>query len=274
MSASDVGLPDGPAPRPLSVEEIQEYVQLYATAASNAVHKAGFDGVEIHAANGFLLDQFLHDRSNIRTDAYGGSPANRARFPLEVTDAIVKAVGQKKTAIRFSPWGTYLGTFFSIHIHCLFLTFLVDMYFADPKPTYAYIVSELRERFPELAYLHVVEPRADGTSTVDVKDGYSNDFIRDIWGDRPLISAGGYTRATAIAAAEKGELIAFGRPYLANVSSFCPSCAISDSDFVCSPICHTVLYTGLRSLSGTARCTMPLGALTLQGTPTTHLHLL
>jgi NADPH2 dehydrogenase len=102
----------------------------------------------------------------------------------------------------------------------LFLTFLVDMYFADPKPTYAYIVSELRARFPELAYLHVVEPRADGTSTVEVKDGYSNDFIRDIWSDRPLISAGGYTRTTALAAAEeKGDLIAFGRSYLANVSS-------------------------------------------------------
>jgi NADPH2 dehydrogenase len=130
VSASDVPLPDGPdrlgkirrqpVPRPLSVEEIQEYVQLYATAASNAVHKAGFDGVEIHAANGFLLDQFLHDRSNIRTDAYGGSPANRARFPLEVTDAIVKAVGQKKTAIRFSPWGTYLGAFLSLRFLCYF----------------------------------------------------------------------------------------------------------------------------------------------------------
>jgi hypothetical protein len=148
------------------------------------------------------------------------------------------------------------------------------MYFADPKPTYAYIVSELRARFPELAYLHVVEPRADGTSTVEVKDGYSNDFIRDIWGDRPLISAGGYTRATAIAAAEeKGDLIAFGRSYLANVSSLCLQCAKSDSDFVCSPICLTVLYTGLRSLSGTARCTMRPGAPTPRDTPTTHLRL-
>ncbi|KAJ6541621.1 hypothetical protein B0H19DRAFT_958591 [Mycena capillaripes] len=200
VSASDVPLVGGPAPRPLTVEDIQEYVQLYATAASNAVHRAGFDGVEIHAANGYLLDQFLHDRSNIRTDAYGGSVENRTRFPLEVADAVVKAVGQKKTAMRLSPWGTYL-----------------DMHFDNPKPTYAHLVTELRERYPDLAYLHVVEPRADGGETVEVKDGYSNDFIRDIWGDRRLISAGGYTRETAIAVAEeKGDLIAFARPYVAN----------------------------------------------------------
>ncbi|KAF7360493.1 putative inactive dehydrogenase EasA [Mycena venus] len=189
VHASDVPQERRRAPRPLTVEEIQEYIQLYATAASNAVHKAGFDGVEIHAANGYLLDQFLHDRSNIRTDAYGGSVENRTRFPLEVAEAVVKAVGQKKTGLRISPWGTYN-----------------DMYFEHPKPTYAHLITQLRDRYPELAYLHVVEPH-----------GYSNDFIRDIWGDRPLISAGGYTRETALATAEeKGDLIAFSRPYIAN----------------------------------------------------------
>ncbi|KAJ7931718.1 hypothetical protein B0H13DRAFT_831706 [Mycena leptocephala] len=201
VSASDVPISGREPPRPLSVEEIQEYVQLYATAASNAVHKAGFDGVEIHAANGYLLDQFLHDRSNLRTDAYGGSVENRTRFPLEVAEAVVKAVGQKKTAMRISPWGTYN-----------------DMHFDNPKPTYTHLITELRDRYPELAYLHVVEPRVDGSETVEnIKDGYSNDFIRDIWGDRRLISAGGYTRETALAAAEeKGDLIAFARPYIAN----------------------------------------------------------
>ncbi|KAJ7931737.1 hypothetical protein B0H13DRAFT_1957416 [Mycena leptocephala] len=201
VSASDVPISGQEPPRPLSVEEIQEYVSLYATAASNAVHKAGFDGVEIHAANGYLLDQFLHDRSNVRTDAYGGSVENRARFPLEVAEAVVKAVGQKKTAMRISPWGTYN-----------------DMHFDHPKPTYTHLITELRDRYPEFAYLHVVEPRADGGETVEhIKEGYSNDFIRDIWGDRQLISAGGYTRETALAAAEeKGDLIAFARPYIAN----------------------------------------------------------
>ncbi|KAJ7239766.1 putative NADPH2 dehydrogenase chain OYE2 [Mycena haematopus] len=202
VSASDVPIHGRPSPRPLTVEEIEEYVQLYATAASNAVHKAGFDGVEIHAANGYLLDQFLHDGSNVRGDRYGGSAENRTRFPLEVVEAVAKAVGQKKTALRVSPWGT-----------------VQDMQFVDgdPRPTYTSLVTQLRDRFPDLAYLHVVEPRVDGSETVDIKDGYSNDFIRGIWGDRRLISAGGYTRETAIAAAEeKGDLIAFGRSYIAN----------------------------------------------------------
>ncbi|KAJ7894525.1 hypothetical protein B0H13DRAFT_1624810 [Mycena leptocephala] len=202
VSASDVPLTGEPAtPRPLTVDELKEYVELYAQAASNAVHKAGFDGVEIHSANGYLLDQFLHDRSNIRTDAYGGSIENRVRFPLEVVDAVVKAVGQKKTAFRISPWGTVL-----------------DMHFDNPKPTYAHLVTELRDRYPDLAYLHVVEPRVDGAETLDVvKKGHSNDFVREIWGKKPLISAGGYTRETAIAAAEeKGDLVAFARGYIAN----------------------------------------------------------
>ncbi|KAJ7439984.1 hypothetical protein FB451DRAFT_1355599 [Mycena latifolia] len=201
VSASDVPLNDGPAPHPLTVAEIQEYVQLHATAASNGVHKAGFDGVEIHAANGYLLSQFLHDRCNIRTDAYGGSIENRARFPLEIAEAVVKAVGQKKTGLRISPWASFQ-----------------DMHDDNPKPMYTHLVTEFRERYPDLAYLHVIEPRADGDHSVDVvKEGASNDFLRDIWGDRPLISAGGYTRETAIAVAEeKGDLVAFARPYIAN----------------------------------------------------------
>jgi 2,4-dienoyl-CoA reductase-like NADH-dependent reductase (Old Yellow Enzyme family) len=89
--------------------EIKEYVQWYATAASNAVHGAGFDGVEIHGANGYLVDQFTQDVSNKRTDAYGGSIENRARFALEVVDAVVNKVGAERTAIRLSPFGTYGG---------------------------------------------------------------------------------------------------------------------------------------------------------------------
>ncbi|KAJ7722560.1 hypothetical protein DFH07DRAFT_856827, partial [Mycena maculata] len=202
VSASDIPIEDGKAPCPLTVKEIQEYIQLYATAASNAMHKAGFDGVEIHATNGYLPDQFLHDRSNLRTDAYGGSVENCTRFPLEVAEAVVKAVGQKKTAIRISLWSTYN-----------------DMYFSHPKPTYAHLVTALHDLYPELAYLHVIEPRADGIETVEVKASYSNDFIREIWGNRPLISACGYTRETALAVAEKkGDLVAFGRPYIANMS--------------------------------------------------------
>ncbi|KAJ7886911.1 hypothetical protein B0H13DRAFT_894701 [Mycena leptocephala] len=201
VSASDIPLPGGPTPRPLAINEIKEYMELYAQAAKNAVNKAGFDGVEIHGANGYLIDQFLHDRSNTRTDAYGGSVENRVRFALEVTEAVVKAVGQKKTAFRITPWGTWQ-----------------DMQIDDPKPTYGHLVTELRNRYPDLAYLHAVEPRADGDGTsTTMKEHHSNDFLREIWGDRPFISAGGYTRASGIAAAEeKGDLIAYARPYIAN----------------------------------------------------------
>ena len=95
-------------PRELTVVEIKEYVQLYSKAASNAI-EAGFDGVEIHAANGYLLDQFLQTVSNERTDEYGGSVDNRMRFPLEVVNAVVETVGAERTAIRISPWSPFQG---------------------------------------------------------------------------------------------------------------------------------------------------------------------
>jgi NADPH2 dehydrogenase len=98
-----------PVPRALTVEEIGEYVQLFAKAARNAVLGAGFDGVEIHAANGYLPDQFLQTNSNKRTDSYGGSVENRARFVLEITEAVVNAVGANKVGIRLSPWSTFQG---------------------------------------------------------------------------------------------------------------------------------------------------------------------
>jgi NADPH2 dehydrogenase len=95
-------------PRELTVPEIQEYVQMYATAASNAI-KAGFDGIELHDANGYLMDQFLQDVSNQRTDEYGGNIENRVRFAKAVTDAVVKSIGVRRTAIRVSPWGRFAG---------------------------------------------------------------------------------------------------------------------------------------------------------------------
>lgn len=88
--------------------EVKEYIQLYAIAAKNAIH-AGFDGVEIHGANGYLIDQFTQDMSNKRTDEYGGSIENRTRFALDVTDAVCKAIGESKTGIRLSPWGAFNG---------------------------------------------------------------------------------------------------------------------------------------------------------------------
>lgn len=113
VGASSIPLSTRPAtdplPRPLTEIEIAEYVELYAQAAENAVKFAGFDGVEIHGANGYLIDQFLQDVSNNRTDGYGGSVKNRTRFALEVIDAVVQRVGASKTALRLSPWNPYSG---------------------------------------------------------------------------------------------------------------------------------------------------------------------
>lgn len=110
VGAGDIPLTDRPAPRPLTRDEIKEYAQYYATAAHNAVNRAGYDGVEIHMANGYLPDQFLQDVSNNRTDEYGGSIENRARFPLEILGAVANAVGEERTAIRLSPFNPWQGT--------------------------------------------------------------------------------------------------------------------------------------------------------------------
>ena len=125
--------------------EIKDYVRWFGEAAANAVHKAGFDGVEVHGANGYLVDQFLQDVSNKRTDGYGGSIENRARFALEVMDAVVAAVGQSKAAIRLSPWSRYQ-----------------DMRMEDPIAQFSYVVEQFKQRYPDLAYLHVVSPGAFG----------------------------------------------------------------------------------------------------------------
>ncbi|KAF5320753.1 hypothetical protein D9619_000005 [Psilocybe cf. subviscida] len=184
-----------PVPRELTLTEIHEYVDVYAQAASNAVHKAGFDGVELHGANGYFIDQFLQSNANQRKDAYGGSVENRSRFGLEVVDAVVKAIGEQRTAIRLSPWSTYQS-----------------MKMADPKPQFTHFVSALKASYPDFSYIHLVEPEDEPTATEE-----SNDFIRDIWLPRPLITCQNYNRETAIKQSEKtGELIAFGRWFIAN----------------------------------------------------------
>lgn len=212
MSASDIPLSyqSTPAPRALTVTEVKEYVRLFAKAASNAVHLAGFDGVEIHSANGYLLDQFLQDVSNKRTDEYGGSPENRARFGLEILEAVAKEIGADRMGIRISPWGKYQ-----------------DMGMADPKPAYTYFVEQMKARLPNMAYLHVTEPRVGAELGIQGVDGKErdegsisaeeeNNFLRRIWSPRPFITAGGYTRELAIKAANRGDIVAVGRHFLAN----------------------------------------------------------
>lgn len=144
VSASDVKMyENGPTPRPLTEDEIAATINDYATAAKNAVEKAGFDGVEIHGAHGYLIDQFTQDTSNKRTDKWGGSIENRARFAIEVARAVVSAVGADRTGIRLSPWARFQG-----------------MGMPDPIPQFSYLIHQLRQL--DLAFLHLVEPRVSG----------------------------------------------------------------------------------------------------------------
>jgi len=195
--------PPPPLPRALTVEEIEEYVRLYATAAENAILRAGFDGVEIHAANGYLPDQFLQTNANDRTDAYGGSVQNRVRFVLEVTDAVVRAVGAHRVGIRFSPWSTVLG-----------------MRMPDPVPTFAEVVTRIHDEYPDFAYIHVLEPTAKHRTVEEDaagKNDGSNKFLRDIWGDRPYIANYDFDRDSATETVEKeGGLISFGHHFISN----------------------------------------------------------
>ncbi len=111
VSSSDVPLSGtAPAPRPLSHDEILEYIAQFTNAAENAI-RAGFDGVEVHGANGYLIDQFTQTNSNKRTDEWGGSVEGRCKFALAVVDSVAKAIGDERTAIRLSPWSKFQGTF-------------------------------------------------------------------------------------------------------------------------------------------------------------------
>ncbi len=187
-------------PRALETAELAGIVADYAQAARNAI-AAGCDGVEIHGANGYLLEQFLQSRTNVRTDNYGGSIENRARLMLEVTDAVVAAVGAQRTGIRLSPYGR-----------------ANDSGEADPMPLYGYVTGELKKR--ALAYLHLLEPRASGAGQreVDHKDVPSGaKLFRPLW-DGPLITAGNFTAASAeeMVAAGHADAIAFGRYFISN----------------------------------------------------------
>ncbi|KAG2135251.1 NADH:flavin oxidoreductase/NADH oxidase [Suillus clintonianus] len=203
VSASPIPLSTDPVPVPhaLTEPEIKTYIDAYVTATRNAV-AAGFDGVEIHGANGYLIDQFLQEASNTREDGWGGSIEKRARFAIEIADALVKEVGAERVGIRLSPWSPFQ-----------------DMGSANPIPQFSYLVRELRKR--NLAYLHVTEPRVGGNIDVDAPPQSSNDFLRQIWCEEGksgvFISAGGYTRQTAIETAQdKGGMVAFGRLYIPN----------------------------------------------------------
>ena len=191
-------------PRALKLDEIPGIVEDYRKAAKAAVETAGFDGVEIHAANGYLIDQFLRSGSNHRTDAYGGSIENRARFLFEVVDAVVDAAGAGRVGIRLSP-----------------VTPANDASDPDPQPLFEDVVKGLASR--GLAYVHVVEGATGGAR--DFTQGAApfdwaalKAAYRDAGGAGAWIVNNGYDKALAedVIASGRADLVAFGRPFISN----------------------------------------------------------
>jgi NADPH2 dehydrogenase len=196
---------DHHVPREATEDEIWQIVDDFALAAKNAVEQAGFDGVEINACNGHMLDQFIQDTTNRRTDAWGGSVEKRSKLAIEIAKAVVAAVGKEKVGMRLSPWSEYLS-----------------MRMPDPVPQFSHLIGELRE--VGLAYIHLIEPRVAGDLVVETGRSESNIPFVDAWGtERPVVMAGGYSSESARKVLDIGGLyegrnvaIAFGRHFVSN----------------------------------------------------------
>jgi len=189
------GLKPHPVPQAMTGADIQSTIAEFSQAAINAI-AAGFDGVELHGANGYLLEQFIRPNSNQRTDNYGGPIENRARFVLEVADAVIAAIGKDKVGIRLSPYGVFND---------------MPLYNAM-EADYTYLAQQLNDR--GLVYIHLVDHSPQGAPPVPdaIKATFRKLFTRT------LILSGGYdaVRAESDLAAGKCDLIAVGRPFLAN----------------------------------------------------------
>ncbi len=182
-------------PRALETDEIQGIVEHYRLAAQNAL-AAGFDGIEIHSANGYLLDQFLRDGANKRTDGYGGTVENRIRLLLDVTEAVTAVWGSERVGIRLSPSGTFN-----------------DMSDSDPETLFVYLLEQLNRY--GLAYLHVIDALDS-----DIRHGakvVNLEKLRHAY-NGTLIVCGGYDRARAedVIAQAMADAVAFGQLYIAN----------------------------------------------------------
>jgi len=182
-------------PRAVTVDEIKTLVVDYGKAAENAI-EAGFDGVEIHGANGYLVDQFLHHDSNRRTDEYGGSSENMVRFPLEVLDEVIRKIGADRTGLRVSP-----GAYFNITGD------------NEDRAVFDHLLPALEQR--NLAFLHI--GIFDDSMEFDYLGGSASSYVRANY-SKTLVGVGSYSAETASNAigADKFDLIAFGRPFIAN----------------------------------------------------------
>ncbi len=184
--------------RAIEIEEIPQLVSQFRDAAVKAMD-AGFDGIELHNANGYLADTFLQDGTNRRTDRYGGSLENRARFSLELIDALVSVWGPGRVGVRVSPsgqWGAISDS--------------------DPEATFGHFAERLNER--PLAYLHIIEPRVKGVETIsEGQEPVASAFLRKIF-KGAIIAAGGFNKPGAVKILENGDadLVAFGRLFTSN----------------------------------------------------------
>lgn len=189
------GMQDQPVPKEMTKDDIIKTKDEFIIAAKNAI-EAGFDGIELHSANGYLLDQFLNPGSNQRKDEYGGSIENRCRFILEVAEATVKAIGKEKTGIRLSPYGAFNDV----------------QGFEETESEYSYLAERLYTI--GLIYIHLVDhssmgaPKVELSTTQKIRENFKN----------TLILSGGYDkeRAEKDLQSGAGDLIAFGRPFISN----------------------------------------------------------
>jgi 2,4-dienoyl-CoA reductase-like NADH-dependent reductase (Old Yellow Enzyme family) len=217
-------------PRVLTEEDIAEIIEDYARAAIGA-RAASFDGVESHGANGYLIDQFLRTGTNQRDDRFGGAIENRARFLLEVTDAVAEAVGADRVGVRLSPFGKFN-----------------DMYDSEGFTVWNYVADALGRR--SIAYLHLIGPRADEQSdnnAIDPNAPHAAAGLKRIFGG-PIISAGGYVADTA-----RGPPSPTARPTRSRSAAFSlptPTC-LSDRDVASS----SIVTTGPLSMAAARRAT-------------------
>ncbi len=194
MWTDTLGMQPMPQPAELTAEEIKQTIAEFAQAAKNAV-EAGFDGVELHGANGYLIEQFINPSTNKRTDAFGGSTENRSRFLIETAKAVISAIGKDKVGLRLSPYNTFND---------------LEVY-PEIAETYKYISGELNKL--DILYLHLIDALAnaseEGRSLVaTIRKTFKN----------TLILAGGYDKARAEQALEegRGDLVSFGRFFISN----------------------------------------------------------
>ena len=205
------GLQDYVEPRALGADELPVIVQDYVHAAKSAI-AAGFDGVEIHAANGYLLDQFLRNGSNQRADAYGGSFENRARLLMEVTQAVVDTIGSNRTGVRLSPVNPFN-----------------DMNDSDPQALFNYVATELNQF--DLAYLHVVEGGIHGGGEAGPFD--FNTFRKLFKGAYMANLSYDKARGNAAIACGHADFVAYGVPFIANpdlVARFKADAPLNEAD--------------------------------------------